>query len=317
MNVGEAIVLGFEEEFIARIGERKTPHGGETPEFQPVKVDLTKFNEILSSVEPKEEVKAEKTGRVEREVERLRTERDRLKEKVASLESEVQKLRDALESKDEVYRDEIEELRSEIESYRARIKEYEEEISKASDIERELENIREAAKAVFDAIVEFSEVLGMELLPSDVTELKRRIEELEEKLRIYEMTEKERKIRVKEVLEDRAVKSWIEDAQHFLHRLKTKSGVFPLVMKQALRIDPEVVFRAEDFDVGVTTEIVKRYLKELASKGLLIETHADGRLSFKNGFMLWVSQNIRKIRPTAPDEAIDEIATSLLEYVFE
>ena len=323
---GEAIVLGFEEEFIVRIDRRKTPHGGKTPDFKPVSLDLSKFTQLLKL--PKKEPPREKEAdteikkEYEREVERLReevkrvqSEREELLKRVRELEEKISELNKENIKIQIDYRHEVEKLKAELEKHRKMVKEYEEEISKASELEKELENIREAARTAFEALVEFSEVAGVELIPSDVMEWKRRAEEAEEKLRIYEMTEKERRLRAKETLEDRAVKSWIADAKKMLHELKTRTGIFPEVLKQAIRYDPETVFRPEDFDVDVTPETVRRYLRELAGKGILIEVNRGGKTGFRNGIYLWVTQKIRKIKPAAPDEAIEEIANHLVDFI--
>jgi len=324
---GEAVVLGFDEEFIVRIDRRKTPHGGKTPSFKPVSLDLTKFTQLLKLPKKKPEPEREEADtrvrkeyekevmKLREEVKELHLEREELTKRVRELENRISELnKENIKLKID-YNHEIEKLKSEVEKYRSQLREFEEEISRASELEKELENIREAAKTAFDALIEFSEVAGIELIPTDVMEWKRRAEEAEEKLRIYEMTERERKLRVKETLEDRAIKSWIADARKMLHELKTRTGVFPEVFKQAIRYDPEVIFRPDDFDVGVTHETVRRYLRELAGKGILVEVNRGGKTGFRNGFYLWVTQKVRKIKPTAPDEAIEEIASQLVDFV--
>jgi hypothetical protein len=56
-------------------------------------------------------------------------------------------------------------------------------------------------------------------------------------------------------------------------------------------------------------------MKTLKAKGLLWEASKKGRKALRNCFSYWIAKNIRKIRPNAPDGAIDEIGDRLKRSV--
>ena len=80
-------------------------------------------------------------------------------------------------------------------------------------------------------------------------------------------------------------------------------------------MDPEITFLPEEIQTGYTQTTNKAYLKMLEVKGLLWEASKKGRKAFRNRFPYWVAENIRKIKPNAPDAAIDEIVERLKAFV--
>ena len=68
-------------------------------------------------------------------------------------------------------------------------------------------------------------------------------------------------------------------------------------------------------NTGYTMSTNATYMKTLEAKGLLWEASKKGRKAFRNRFPYWVAENIRKIRPNAPDGAIDEIVDRLKRSV--
>ena len=75
-------------------------------------------------------------------------------------------------------------------------------------------------------------------------------------------------------------------------------------------MDLEVSFKP-DLNIGVTAETNRKYLKLIARKGFLWEVSEGKRILFKNRFDQQVAENIRRIKPLAPDKALEEIAEML------
>jgi len=87
------------------------------------------------------------------------------------------------------------------------------------------------------------------------------------------------------------------------------------VLKACLRMDPEVTFLPEEIQMGYTQSMNVTYMKTLEAEGLLWEASKKERKAFRNRFPHWVAENIRKIRPNAPDGAIDEVVDRLKRSV--
>jgi len=334
LKVGEAVVLGFEEEFIIKIDERETPHGGETPSFTPVEVEISSFMEILEKIKSKKREKEEEKvakssiNALKKRIRDLEIERDKLMQKVRNLSNEVERLQ--RESREELEREiaelryrikELEEenaeLKQELEQKKSRIEELERDLVTASEFEKRLERIREASTSIIDAITEFADVVGIELYPSDVSELLRRIKELEEKVEIYENTEKERKILTKQALSDIAVKHTIQELKNEINNILFYGGSFPEVFKQAVKFDTDMVFYPDDVSVNVSESTIRQHLRKLVAKGMLMEVSgSSGKKGYKNIFYAWVNSRLRKVKPTIPDEAVDIVYESLKKMIF-
>jgi len=327
LEKGEALVLGLDEEVIVRIAERRCTHGGVTPEFKPIEVPSENFLSKLKAVTKEIEFEEAEPETLRKSLEKQRKQIESLKGEIAKLEAENSSLKVKIEElKSQLSRTppdvelKLEELKGEIDAYKQKLKELEErnadlerQLSEASRLEEEIERMREGLTGLRDWLMEYSDTFKLDIIPKDVLELKREVDELREKLEMYEKTEKEKELRIKETLEDRGVQNWINSAKRQLFNLKTRKGVFPEVLKQAISYHPDVTFKETDFDVGVTPQTVKGYLRELVDLKLLI----TDRNGFKNGFNLWITQNVRKIKPTAPDEAIEKIADLLRQYVLD
>jgi len=323
---GECVVLGLEEVAMARISARKCTHKGGTPVLKPVSVPkLEEFTSRLAKIAEKIKVREAEPETLKRFVEKQERKIEELKSKISNLEVENSSLKIKIEElKSQLQRAppdlelRIEELKDDLAAAKERIKELEaknadleQQLNEASKLEEQIGRMREAIAGFRDFIIDFSDAFDLDLIPKDVLEWKRRAEEAEEKLAIYERTEQERELRMRETLEDKAVQNWIKSAKNQLYKLKMRRGAFPKVLQLVVTYHPNVIFNANDFDVGVTVDTVKDHLKELQSLKLAVED----RNGYKNGIYLWVTTNVRKIKPTAPDDAINKIANELIEYV--
>ena len=166
-----------------------------------------------------------------------------------------------------------------------------------------------------EQILETSNVLGLELIPDDIQSLIREHDELRRKLKIYEREEALKNELIQQTLEDQAVRSWIRDAENLLLNLMRRGQAGEAILKTSLRMDPEVSFLPEEMETGYTQATNLTYLNQIASRGLLWETRKKGRKAFRNRLYQWVAENIRKIMPSAPDEAVNQIAEHLKNIV--
>ena len=157
----------------------------------------------------------------------------------------------------------------------------------------------------------------MELVPKDIQALQEQLNRYKAELETYKREEELRRELYRQTLEGPSVKSWIRDAEALLRDLKRRGKAGSAVLKASLRMDPEVTFLAEEIHTGYTQSTNMAYLKMLENKGLLWEAGKKGRKAFRNRFPYWVAENIRKIRPNAPDAAIEDIADKLKRYVIE
>ena len=331
LRVGEAVVLGLDEEFIIQVDERKTPHGGETPAFTPVEVEISSFVELLEKVKSKKMEKSERDESVEllrKRIKDLEVEREKLLLKVKSLTEDLNRLQN--ETREEFEKEistlqyrirELEEenarLKQELEEKNKRIEELEKDLITASEFEKKLESIREASMSVIDAISEFAEAVGIELYPSDVSELLRRVRELEERVELYENTEKERKRLAEQALSDAAVKHAIQEMKSEINSILFSEGSLPEIFKQVVRFDPDVVFYVGDISANVSESTIRSHLRKLVDKGIIAEVNSSGgKKGYKNVFYAWVNSKLRKVKPMIPDDAVDRVYEELRGKIF-
>jgi len=314
---GDAVVIGLEEPIIIHVKERLCSHGAETPLAKPVETpDLAKaikeFSELMKATPKLAEGKAETSQilaeRFERERKTLLTQMEELKktyeDRIRQLEQQIFELnsRNA-------------ELQAENEELRRKLAETEEARKEIWEIESKFENAREAIQSLKDVLIEISEIFDLELVPKDIQQVIKERDSLKEELERYKREEQLKKELVQEVLNDPNVQSWIQDARRMLYNLKSGRGALSLVFKQAIRMDPEYTFWPEELETGVTSATNLQYCNILAEKRLLWETKKGNRKAFRNRFRQWVAENIRKIKPLAPDEAIDQIHEQLKQLV--
>jgi len=333
LGVGEAVVLGLDEEFIIKVDKRKTPHGGETPAITPVEVDISSFMEILEKIKSKkEEEEEEKVAKssveaLKKKIKELEVERDKLKLQVKSLSEDLERLqsetREELEKEVSLLHQRIreleeenEELKRELEEKSRRIEELEKDLITASEFEKKLQDIKEASSIVIEAITEFAETIGIELYPSDISELVKRVKELEEKVEMYENTERERKILTEQALSDVAVKHAIQEMREEVREILFSDGSLPDIFRQAVRFDSDQVFYVDDISANVSESTIRNHLRKLVSKGMIDEVSVAGKKGYRNTFYAWVNSKLRKVKPTIPDEAVDVVYEELRRLIF-
>ena len=324
---GKAIVIGLSEQhFFIRSKPRKCTHGGrtpiakavETPELEGAVADLSGLlKQPLQEIEEPTEEPAEKLKAL------TATYEERISELEKALKEEKRR-RLELAAENETLKAEISSLKAKVLSaderakYEARIRSLErevsslkEQLSKAAEIEKTLERIRENVESWKDLILETSSVLGLEIVPSDVQALIQERDELRKKLEVYEREEALKNELVQQTLRDPGVRSWIRDAERLLYDLRRRGQAGAVILKTALRMDPEVAFLPEEIQTGYTAQTNLNYLNMLQSRGLLWEARKRNRKAFRNRLRQWVAENVRRIRPSAPDEAIDKITEQL------
>jgi len=272
--------------------------------------DLVRREEELEKMRGELESRREQVKRLEsmvsglkKEVLSLQTEREELKTKIKELEAKVLSSEDRLK-----YEARIKTLESTVGSLK-------EQVNKAAELETQLENLRELFGDWKDLIIETYSVLGLELIPSDIQTLIQERNRLKERLEVYEREEKLREELLQQTLSDVGVKSWIRDAERTLYDLRRRGQAGAVILKTALRMDPEVAFLPEEIQTGYTAATNLNYLNMLMSRGLLWESRKRGRKAFRNRLRQWVAENVRKIRPSAPDAAIDKITEQLKNTV--
>ena len=341
----KALVIGIKDEhFLITSKPRLCTHGGktpiamavETPELESAVADLSEIIESppvevgVSSIVV-EELRARIAGyedqvpRLKKTIEDLELdlkEEKRLKMEVVDekidLKSETQKLRDqvktlegqVLSSEDRFkYQAKITRLETDITSLK-------EQLSAAGELESELERVREVFRSWKDLMLETSAVLGLELIPSDIEAVIQERDELKNRVDIYEREAQLEKELMSDTLSDRGIKSWINDAKGTLRTLRGRGGTASeIVLKAVLRMDPEVVFLPEEIETGYTAQTTLKSLNVLVSRGLCWEAQRKGRKAFRNRLRQWVAENVRRIKPSAPDPAIEEITEELKRTV--
>ena len=228
-----------------------------------------------------------------------------MKSKISSLKAKILASDERLK-----YEAQIKALESEVSSLK-------EQLGKAAEIEMTLERMRELAESWKDLLLETSSVLGLELIPNDIQALIQERDELRKKLEVYEREEVLKNELIQQTLNDPSVKSWIRDAENILRYLSRKGRAGEVILKAALRMDPEVSFLPEEIPTGYTVSTNLNYLNMLAGRGLLWESRKDGRKAFRNRLYQWVAENVRKIMPSAPDEVVNQIAEYLKSMVMK
>jgi hypothetical protein len=335
---GAAFVRGLAAEHVkVRSKERVCTHGGktpiakavETPELEHAVADLSKIVKapvLAAAAVPEEALKR---------IEVLEGERKQLLSKVQSLESELSEARTGKESlglEAERLRTRVKELESQvltaeekpkllgkIQALENQVGDLEGRLGEtqkiAGEFEEKFERIRQLWGDWADLIVETADHLDLELIPKDVKVLQEERDRYRAELETYRREDELRKELFQQTLGDANIKSWVRDAEVFLRDLKRRGQAGNAVLKACLRMDPEVTFLSEEIQTGYTQSTNATYMKTLEAKGLLWEASKKGRKAFRNRFPYWVAENIRKIRPNAPDGAIDEIVDRLKRSV--
>jgi len=295
---GKAIVIGLSDKHLfVRSKPRNCSHGGRTPIARAVETP-----ELEGAVADLSEMLKQPLQKIEKPTEELT---EKLKALTATYEERISELEKALKeekqhrlelmTENETLKSEISNLKTKIlatderAKYEARIKVLESEVSslkeqlnKAAEIEATLERMREIAESWKDLILETSSVLGLELIPNDIQALIQERDELRKKLEVYEREEALKNELVRQTLTNKDVRSWILDAESLLRRLSRKGQAGEVILRAVLRMDPEVSFLPQEIETGYTQ---------------------------------WVAENVRKIMPSAPDEAIQQIAEHLKSLV--
>jgi hypothetical protein len=335
---GTAFVRGLTAEHIkVRSKERVCTHGGktpiakavETPELEHAIADLSKIVKaplVAPATVPEEALKR---------IEALETERKQLLGKIQALESQLSEVsagKEALGLEAERLRARVKELESQVltveekSKLQSKIQALENQVSDlegrlaetqriAGEFEEKFERIRQLWGDWADLIGETADHLDLELIPKDIKALQEERDRYKAELETYRREDELRKELFQQTLEDANIKSWIRDAEAFLQDLKRRGQAGSAVLKACLRMDPEVTFLPEEIQTGYTQSTNATYMKTLEAKGLLWEASKKGRKAFRNRFPYWVAENIRKIRPNAPDGAIDEIVDRLKRSV--
>ncbi|RLG92291.1 hypothetical protein DRO37_09390, partial [Candidatus Bathyarchaeota archaeon] len=253
---------------------------------------LKAYEERISELE--KSLKREKQRRLE-----LTAENEALKSEISNLKARILTSEERLK-----YEARIKALESEVSSLK-------EQLEEAAELEATLERMRELVESWKGLILETGNILGLELIPDDIQALMQERDELRRKLEVYEREEALKNELVRQTLTDPAVKSWIRDAENILQQFCMRGQAGEAILKAALRMDPEVSFLPEEIETGYTQATNLNYLNALVSRGLLWETRKNGRKAFRNRLYQWVAENVRKIRPSAPDEAVSRIAEHL------
>ena len=286
----------------------------------------------------------------ERDVERLRRmemERGELEERLRGLEAELseaharikslealseERLRriwelearlpeaEALEEMKRGYEERLSSLEEELEKTRRERDELYSQLIEASEELERLEEVKGLLLDWRDVIVELGRKLDVELIPNNIQAIiderdryKQRYEEL------WEEMEKKRRL-TEDVLRDPAVQDWVETAKKTLRWFLDRRSEHGRILRKVVVTDSSYLFLPEEFpEVSVSPSTVASYLNDFALKGFVLkhEKAKMGRTAYSNALPLWVSQNVRRIRLDAPDEAIKAIVEELKSYVLK
>ena len=344
---GDAVVVGLEEPLFIQVGERMCSHGGKTPLAKPVETPelheaIVRLSELLARPEEEAALEVE----VER-IQALEETKERLEDQVRSLDSvlaEEKARAEGLEASVKVWRkrvgdleerlpeaekvaealreieDQAERLRGELKGREEEIEDLRGQIDEASENLIEQEEVQELLGDFKDVMVELARKLGVEIIPSDIQEL---IDQRDHFQKQYEDLRKEmdrRRVLTEEIIQDRAVTHWIEQAKRTLTDFLGRRSYQGRVLAKLIATDPDYMFHPEEFpEADVTASTVAGYLNEFSSRGLAIkhERGKQGRTAFSNRLPLWVSENVRRIRIDATDEAVNRIVEDLKAYVLK
>jgi len=334
---GKALVLGIADTPLCIASkERVCTHGGKTPIAMAVETpELEHAIADLSKVLKAPPVSAEVPEETLKRLEALEAERKQLLGRVQSLESQLSEAKEsslALSVEAERLRTRVRELESQvltaeertrlttrIQTLEGQIGELQGQLTEtqkvAMEFEEKFEKIRELWGDWTDLILETADYLGLELIPKDVKALQDELTQTKAKVEIYEREERLKQELLEQTLQDPNIRSWIRDAEAFLQELKRRGDAGRAVLTAALRMDPEVSFLPSEIQTGYTESTNRQYLSTFESKGLLWRTSKAGRTAYRNRFHQWVTENMRKIKPGAPDGAIEEIADRLKRSV--
>ena len=334
---GKALVLGIKDEHFMITGKtRLCTHGGktpiamavETPELESAVADLSELIEAPPAPPGVPEETLQRLDQLEKDKERWASQVDSLRTEVKRLDADLEEARREVSASSEdlqKYRRLARELEEKVEAQTRQIREAErlidqvedlkEQVAAAAELETELERIREIFRSWKDLMLETSTVLGLELIPGDVQAVIQERDELKRKMEIYEREEALKDEMLTQTLRDSDVKSWMNDATRLLRDLSRRGQAGEVILKAALRMDPETAFLPEEIQTGYTAQTNLKFLNNLMSKGLLWEARKKGRKAFRNRLRQWVAENVRRISPSAPDAAIDKIAEQLKSTV--
>jgi len=328
---GKAVVIGLSDKHLfIRSKTRKCSHGGRTPiagavetaELEEAVADLSGLLKQPQIEKPREDLTEkiqmltttyeERISELEKALEEEKRRRLELMAENETLKAEISNLKTKVLAADEriKYEARIRALESEVSNLKAQLK-------KAEELESMNERVRELVESWKDLILETGNILGLELIPSDIQSLIQERDELKKKLEVYEREEALKNELIQQTLNNHSVRSWIKDAENLLRYLSRKGQAGEAILKAALRMDPEVSFLPEEIETGYTAGTNLNYLNMLVSRGLLWESRKKGRKAFRNRLYQWVAENVRKIMPSAPDEAVNKIAEHLKGIVIK
>ena len=341
LDKGEAFVVGLGEPLFIKVRKRLCTHGGGTPLLKPIETpDLTEAVKQLSEIIAQPPSPPSIPQEALEELDRLRKDRIDLQSRIRSLEAELSEANAKIKSLEALANErlkrinELEERLPQVDSLLEKLHRYEERIEKLeaerADLKRQIEELSEiegrllklriALEDWWDIALEIASLLGMELIPPDIEALKeerdkyrKRCEELEAQM------ERRRKL-AEDVLSDKAVQDWIKYAKNLLRSYLDRRSRVGVILKKVVVTDPNYLFTPDEFpEANLAPTTVAAYLNELTSQGLVLkhERAKRGRTAYSNALPLWVSQNIRRIRIDAPDEALDRIVEQLKSYVLE
>ncbi|MFB0544056.1 MAG: helicase HerA domain-containing protein [Candidatus Bathyarchaeia archaeon] len=346
---GEAVVVGLEEPIFIKVKERICTHGGGTPLAKPLETpDLAeaigKLTDLLSR--PEVEIPEVEEAPVERErLKRLEAEKGALETRNRELDSKLseantqleglnamvegykkrireleEKLPEAEEQQELIrsHEEEIRRLEEESQKDKALIEELEGQLEEAAEDLGQIEELRGSLMDWRDVTLDLARRFGVELIPSDMQKIinerdhfQRRYEELQENI--------DKKSRLTaDVLQDAGVKDWIRFAKNLLSGFTSRRSAHSEVLKKIVATDPTYLFLPEEFpEASVGSGTVASYLNDFESQGLVLKHERGklGRTAYSNGLPLWVSQNVRRIRLDAPDEAVKRVEEELKNYV--
>lgn len=337
LEQGEAVVVGLEEPIFIRVHERITSHGGETPLAEIAETpDLmqleSQLEEVLCEaveegppepvkkvVEPYRQQIVALKDQISAGKEKYETEIETLQGNKARLEAEVEHLNGRLGEFEQatVLPEEVAGLKNEVERYRERITELEGELDQASQLEEKLASIRDVMADQKELWIETADLLDIELIPPDVKIIQDELATTKSELnKLWKERDAEEKA-VELTMADPGVKSWIKQMLNTLSNFATQTPTANLILKTMVASYPESALYPEEIQTGMTEGTNRKYLKNLVTLNLVTETEKGARAAYSNRLPQCVVENVRRIRPSTPDDAINQITDSLRAHVLE